>query len=207
MTVNGVVDGAPALPDDHEAPRAADASERRRTRLALIAIATGFVAVVAAMVGALFLDPSEESVGAAREPVRAACRAARDSLRELGSIDPSVSDAELADRVDVETAILGRMVAAFADADPGTDDGRAALLAWRDDWERLLAARDDAAERIRTGERPAAWLPPESEGSVKAIDGRMDEYAQREGLVECTTNALEADNLDGQRVYRDPEGS
>ncbi len=185
----------------HVDERSLDPRQQRGTRIALVAIGAGFVAVLGAMIGALFLDASEESVGAARGPVRSACREARTALRELGAVDVDSTDQELADRVDTETSILRAMVAEIETADPGSDDGRTALRAWVSDWRRLLDARDSAADEIRAGERPSTWLPPEEPGAVKGIDGRMDEYALREGLAECTTTALEADNLDGQRLY------
>lgn len=170
--------------------------------MALIAILIGFLAVLAAMIGALFLDRSEEPIGAAHDPVANACVDARDSLRALGPIEADVSQRDLATRIDNETAILRTMVATFAAADAGTDAGNEALDAWIADWTALLDARDVAADRIAAGERPATWLPPEAPGEAKAIDGRMDEYARREDIRGCTTDVLEADNLEGRRGYR-----
>lgn len=181
-------------------------AERRRSRRALLLILAGFLVVAAGIVGGSLLDTSLESIGAARDPVESACAAARSDLQSLGRLDPAVSDADLAMRIDAETAILRAMLPAFAVADTGNDAGNAALDAWASDWRALLDARDTAAGSIRTGDHPSAWLPPVAPGKVAAIDGRMDEYAGREGVPSCTTRALEADNLDGQRWYRELEG-
>jgi hypothetical protein len=176
-------------------------SPPRSNRIALIAILIGFLAVLAAMIGALFLDTSEEPIGDARAAVEAACGNARSALRALGSVDGDVTNVDLADRIRTETELLRNMVAAFDAAETGNTAGQRALDAWAADWSALLDARDAAAAETARGIRRQAWLPPEAPGKAKAIDGRMDEYARREAIGACTTTALEADNLYGQRFY------
>jgi hypothetical protein len=183
-------------------PEVFDERVPRSNRVALMAILVGFLAVLAAMIGAQFLDRSGEPIGEAADAVYDACATAREALQSLGLLDEEVDNSALADRIDTETAVLREMVAAFDAADTGNSAGQEALDSWIADWKALLDARDAAAARIREGVRPSAWLPPEKVGKAKAIDGRMDEYARREDVRNCTTDVLEADNLSGQRFYR-----
>ena len=181
-------------------------AERRRSQRALLVILAGFLVVAAGIVGGSLLDTSLERIGDARAPVEEACAAARRELQAFGRLDPAVADSDLAERIDTETEVLRAMLPAFEAAEAGNGAGNDALDAWTADWRALLDARDAASASIRTGEHPSAWLPPTAPGDVEAIDGRMDEYADREGVPSCTTRALEADNLDGQRWYRELEG-
>lgn len=187
---------------DHGNREVLDEPAPRSNRVALMVILVGFLAVLAAMIGAQFLDRSGEPIGEAADAVHDACATAREALQALGLLDEEVDNPALADRIDAETAVLREMVAAFDAADAGNAAGQEAFDSWIADWKALLDARDAAAGRIREGVRPSAWLPPEKVGKAKAIDGRMDEYARREDVGNCTTDVLEADNLYGQRFYR-----
>ena len=177
----------------------------RGNRIALGVIAVGFLAVLAALIGGLAIGRSAEPIGEAGTAVQAACRSARDDLKAFGPIADDADAVALADRVDRETARLRAMVDEIRTADTGNAAGQAALNGWISDWDRLLDARDAASKKVRGGDIPDTWLPPAVDGKVEGIDGRMDEYARREILTACTTDILEADNLDGIRTYRDIE--
>lgn len=181
---------------------AIDPGATRSNRIALVVLGVGFVGVLAAIVGGIALGRSGEPIGAARATVERACDSARTELIALGPLDAAIADAPLADRIGEESAILRDMVAAMRTASTGNDDGQRALEAWTADWDRLIDARDVAADRIRTGDHPVAWLPPVEPGEVEGIDGRLDEYTRREQIPACATDVLEADNLDGRRTYR-----
>jgi hypothetical protein len=196
----------PADPTD-PGPRPAPVVEPRAprsNRVALLVIFVGFLLVLAAIIGGLAIGRSAEPIGDAFATVQGACRAAHDDLRALGRIG-DIDAAELSARVDLETGRLREMLVEFDAARTGNADGQRALEAWTADWEQLLDARDVASRRIAVGEDPDPWLPPIDVGGAEGIDGRIDEYARRERLTACTTDILEADNLDGQRTYRDIE--
>ncbi len=192
------------MTEPHEPRPPSDLDAPRSNRVALLIIFAGFLLVLAAIVGGLVIGRSAEPIGDAFETVQGACRAAHDDLRAIGPIG-DISATELAARVDLETARLREMLIEFGAARTGNSDGQRALEGWTADWEQLLDARDAASERIALGEDPDPWLPPSEAGGVEGIDGRIDEYARREALTACTTDILEADNLDGQRTYRDIE--
>ncbi len=176
----------------------------RSNRVALVVIFVGFLLVLAAIIGGLVIGRSAEPIGDAFDAVQGACRAAHDDLKALGRIG-DIDATELSARVDLETGRLREMLIEFEAARTGNADGQRALEAWTADWEQLLDARDAASIRIAAGDDPDPWLPPIEAGGAEGIDGRIDEYARRERLTACTTDILEADNLDGQRTYREIE--
>lgn len=190
---------------DLEQPNSTGRTATRGNRVALAVIGVGFLAVFAALIGGFAIGRSAEPIGDAGPAVQDACVRAHGDLKAFGPIPDDADEIALADRVDRETTRLREMLDEIRVADAGNAAGQAALNGWIADWDRLLDARDAASAKVRGGDIPDTWLPPAVDGKVEGIDGRMDEYARREILTACTTDVLEADNLDGIRTYRSIE--
>lgn len=116
-------------------------------------------------------------------------------LTQGASADENIS------RVEFENDVFTEMVDGVDAIAPDSGDAARALDAWVDDWRALIAARaafaidltDDGTARLR--------VPSVSSGSVRPISDRMNEYATGRGLDQCTTDALQAENVDGVRAY------
>ena len=78
----------------------------------------------------------------------------------------------------------------------------AALVGWTTDWSRVIEARERFANDLDTN-RTAEFVLPASTG-VKPVTGKMDDYVRENhpNLDACFTTALDAETVEGPRVYQ-----
>jgi hypothetical protein len=134
--------------------------------------------------------------------VAAACRDAQRALEELPQVDVQANFSDKADRVEREDAILTAMIRQIRTVHPEGRDPSVALNGWLTDWERLVRAREQYANDLRTGGADARFVEPASDG-VEPIANKMNDWTLEQGTRTdvCNTGVLQAEVVDGPRAY------
>jgi hypothetical protein len=176
---------------------------RRRIVLAvlvLVGIAWGY-----AIWYSVTRDAPEDLDDAAQAAIERACAPARDALIDLPDFGAESTAADDVALVRQENAIFETMVTDIEAVEPETEDARAALAGWAEDWRELLAARTAFADDLEADGTARLQIPAVSSGSVQPITDRMDEYAGQQGMTACQVQLLQAEVVDVPRVYLDPD--
>ncbi len=205
MTHDGAGPLATGGPDDPRLPARSNGAGARsgeprsgRRRLILAALAA-FVVLWAFAIGYSVSRPAGEVLDAdSTRTIRAACVDAVTELRALPYPADNAAD-EVADLIVSENEILSEMTRSLRPLEPPDSDGAAALTAWLDDWDSVIAARIGYAEEVRVVDVVQLALP--SAGTTKPVTVRMGEYAEAHGLDECTPRALQVETVEGERRY------
>ncbi len=176
--------------------------ERWRARLPLIII----LVLTLAGIGAVFygighqntLEPLDRS---SQDRLNAACTSVVTRLRALPRITSQSTITERAGRVDIENTIFETIVRTAESLHPPNHDGAVALRGWTADWKALLVARTRFATELRSPStaKPQLLLPLGTAGAP--ITERMTEYARTHSLLQCETDNLQAEIVDGDRLY------
>jgi hypothetical protein len=130
-----------------------------------------------------------------------ACNEAQARLKALPVSYPR-EGAEVVARIRRENGVLETMTRRFADTHPASKTEAAALVGWTTDWSRVIEARERFAHDLDTN-RTAEFVLPASTG-VKPVTGKMDDYVRENhpNLDACFTTALDAETVEGPRVYK-----
>jgi hypothetical protein len=134
--------------------------------------------------------------------VAGACRDAQHALENLPQVEARASFSDTADRVEREDAILTAMIQQIRTVHPGGRDPSVALNGWLSDWERLVTAREQYANDLRTGGADARFVEPASDG-VEPIANKMNDWTLEQGTRTdgCNTGVLQAEVVEGPRAY------
>jgi hypothetical protein len=175
---------------------------RWRARIPLIVI----LVLTLAGIGAIFYGVGHQSTlepldRTSQDRINAACTKAVTSLRELVRITSQSTIAERAGRTDVENTIFEGIVHTAETLHPPDRDGAIALRGWTADWKALLHSRARFAAELRgtAVAKPKLLLPLGPDGAP--ITKRMTEYARTHDLLQCETDNLQAEIVDGDRLY------
>lgn len=169
-----------------------------RRRLILTALAV-FVAVWVFAIWYSVSRPVGEALDAtSTRTIRAACVDAVAELRDLPYPPDNAAD-EVGRLIAAENDVLTAMVLTLRNVEPPDPEGAAALTAWLDDWDSVIAARVVYAERVKTTDALRLELP--SAGTTKPVTVRMGEYAEAHGLDECVPRVLQVEVVEGERRY------
>lgn len=139
------------------------------------------------------LDPD------AAEALAAACRETLGALARLPQLEPDASTRERLARLEAEAPYFEGLLARGRSVAAAVDRGADALEAWLDDWEALLAARDDFAAALARSNARRLVVPTDGRG--RPVTVRMDEYARFHGFGQCSPVTLQAETVDGERFY------
>jgi hypothetical protein len=190
-------------PHPNGGPKLPEPPTRRRIWrwIATVGIAVVLVAWGIAIFFSLTAGSPEDLDDDALAALEAACDETLAALEAPPQLTQGASADENISRVEFENDVFTEMVDRVDAIAPDSGDAARALDAWLDDWRALIAARaafaidlaDDGTARLR--------VPSVSSGSVRPISDRMNEYATARGLDQCTTDALQAENVDGVRAY------
>jgi hypothetical protein len=134
--------------------------------------------------------------------VNAACLDAQHSLARLPPVGGHATPAERADRVDREDALLTSMLETIGAVHPAGKDPVAALNGWLGDWRKLIAARQHFVSDLRTKGNEARFVEPATKG-VEPIVNKMNDWTLEQGTRtdRCNTGELQAEVVDGERIY------
>jgi hypothetical protein len=130
------------------------------------------------------------------------CRSAQRDLARLPQLGELATPAETATRLDRENEILTRMVDQQRAQRPTRRTPADALKGWLDDWQRLIAARVNYADDLRTKGRVARFIEPAYKG-INPIADKMNTWILEQGTRTntCNTDALQAEVVNGPRTY------
>jgi hypothetical protein len=134
--------------------------------------------------------------------VAAACLDAQRALEKLPQADTQASFEERAERLEREDAILTAMIQTFRTVHPEESDPSIALNGWITDWQRLVTAREQYVNDLRTEGVDARFVEPASDG-VEPIANTMNDWILEQGTRTdgCNTGVLQAEVVEGPRVY------
>lgn len=134
--------------------------------------------------------------------VEANCRTAQRDLARLPQLGLRATPADTATRLDRENEILTRMVDGQRAQRPTRTTPAAALKGWLGDWQRLIAARVNYADDLRTKGPDARFIEPAYEG-ITPIADKMNDWILEQGTRTntCNTDALQAEVVNGSRTY------
>jgi hypothetical protein len=134
--------------------------------------------------------------------VAGACRDAQEALERLSQVDVQASFQEKADRVEREDAILTAMIERIRTVHPDGHDPTVALNGWLTDWQRLVTAREQYVNDLRTRGADARFVEPASDG-VEPIANKMNDWILEQGTRTdgCNTGVLQVEVVEGPRTY------
>jgi hypothetical protein len=163
----------------------------------------GFVLFVGAWAWAFwygFHRPKPEPLDARSErAATAVCRTAIDDLRRLPQVGGAPTVAIRVHRISEENAALSRVVDGLRAIHPTDHSGAEALTGFTNDWKALVAARRRYVDELAaTGKRPKFYIPI---GNGEPITIRMGEYTDIHHLVDCSSDSLQGEVVEGRRTY------
>jgi hypothetical protein len=134
--------------------------------------------------------------------VAAACRDAQASLEKLDQVGIQANPTQKADRVEQEDAILTAMIARIRVVRPEGRDPASALAGWLTDWQRLVTAREQFVNDLRTHGADARFVEPAT-GGVEPIANKMNDWILEQGTRTdgCNTGVLQVEVVEGPRIY------
>jgi hypothetical protein len=131
-------------------------------------------------------------------------RACRDAQRGLEAI-PQLSDrptfAQRAARLTTEDAIFTQMINKLERLKPSQRTPATALTLWLHDWQRMVTARQNYANDLRTKGATAVFREPGN--GIEAIPNKMNNWPLEQGTRtdNCNTGVLQLEQVDGPRAY------
>jgi hypothetical protein len=134
------------------------------------------------------------------------CVSARRALIKLPQLGKTSTPSDFATRLDRENEILTRMIRRQRTLHPEKDAPATALRAWLGDWERLVEARGNYADDLRTKGPDARFVEPAYK-DVEPIADTMNDWILEQGTrtETCNTDALQAEVVNGVRDYNPPK--
>lgn len=197
----------PPHPNGAVTPTGSTRRRRRRRRLLLIGGGLFLAVWIFAIVWSVTITTrSPEKLDApAGARVEAACRAAQTSLKALPAVKETDGGAVRVARVRTENSILTTMTERFDEVTPAHGTPTHALRAWTGDWRRIIEARARYATDLETKHRARLELP--ATGGIKPISDNMDDFVreQHHQIDTCFTDSLQAEVVEGPRVYKHVE--
>jgi hypothetical protein len=134
--------------------------------------------------------------------VAGACREAQEALEKLPQVEAQASFDDKADRVEREDVILTAMIEKIRTVHPEGRDPQVALNGWVTDWQRLVTAREQYVNDLRTRGADARFVEPASDG-VEPIANKMNDWILEQGTRTdgCNTGVLQVEVVEGPRTY------
>ena len=148
--------------------------------------------------------------GAAADAVNAACLNAQRQLNALPNPYP-ILGADRVARLRAENVVLRGMLTQVRTVDPAHKTPTTALRGWTDDWSRVIDARATYAGQLEAGKsdptKKVKFVLPSDSGALEPVTSKMDDFVRENhpNIDACFTNALQADVVEGQRVYGKPD--
>lgn len=195
---------APAAGTDTDAPApSGTAAPRKESRASLYAVIAMTLAGMGTIVyGVVFANRTDEPLDTASTAiVAAACKDAYIELKTLTPLKPDVSTtfADRASLTNQENAIFTAMADKIAFAKPTDNDGKIALSKWIEDWRAVIDRRARYATDLGSVGDDAQLVLPKDGGAP--VTNRMNKFSRTHDLIGCATHNLQAEIVDGVRVY------
>jgi hypothetical protein len=200
------VPGPEDLAAPNGAPAAADVTQGRNVRrylvvgaFVLVGLAWGIAIIYSVTAGGR--SPERLSDAEARV-VAGACQNAQEALEKLPQVDGPANLPDKADRVEHEDAILAAMIEKIRAVHPEGHDPTIALTGWLSDWQRLVTAREEYVNDLRTRGTDARFVEPAADG-VEPIANKMNDWILEQGTRTdgCNTGVLQVEVVEGPRIY------
>ncbi|MGO9873580.1 MAG: hypothetical protein ACLPVY_07245 [Acidimicrobiia bacterium] len=134
--------------------------------------------------------------------VETACVGAQHTLSALPQVSAKAPAPARATLITREDAILTTMVDHLRAVHPNQKTPATALTDWLGDWERLITARQDYANDLRTDGNNARFVEPATAGVDPIVD-KMNDWILEQGTRTdaCNTGQLQAEVIFGLRTY------
>jgi hypothetical protein len=133
--------------------------------------------------------------------VETACQDAQHQLEALHQLGDRPTFAARAARLTSEDAIFTQMIDTLERLQPSQPTPATALKAWLHDWQRMVTARQNYANDLRTKGAVAVFREPGN--GIEAIPNRMNNWPLEQGTRtdNCNTGVLQIEQVDGPRAY------
>ena len=133
--------------------------------------------------------------------VENACSVAEHQLVAIPQLGDRPTFEQRAARLSAEDAIFNRMINKMERLQPTQATPATALKAWLHDWQRMVTARQNYANDLRTKGRTAVFKEPGN--GIEAIPNKMNNWPLEQGTRTdtCNTGVLQLEQVDGPRAY------
>jgi hypothetical protein len=138
---------------------------------------------------------------ASARTVEKACRDAQHRLEALHQLGDHPTFAERAARLTSEDGIFTQMINKMERLQPSQATPATALKLWLHDWQRMVTARQNYANDLRTKGAVAVFKEPGN--GIEAIPNKMNNWPLEQGTRTdtCNTGVLQIEQVDGPRAY------
>ena len=177
------------------------AAEPRGSRAPLYSVIVITLLGMGAVVYGTFASTTNEPLNKTSHDVIAkSCADAYTGLKKLPPLKATATFADRASLVTQENLIFTAMTNTIATTHTENHDGEVARTKWVEDWRSVIERRAMyAADLLKVGDASEPAFPKDEGGAP--VTNRMNQFSRTHTLIGCATHNLQAEIIDGVRVY------